>query len=486
MPKRIVLDREDMQGLIVRGYKEHFFSCFSLLRFGADPQQMAATKQWLGRLQVKDATRERAATYINIAFTYRGLARVGCPPAILSGFSDEFCGGMTAPHRQRIFGDNGANAPENWAWGNKAESVDAVLLVYARTAADLATRYGSLRAEFAGCGVREVRTIDTCRMPHDKEHFGFHDGIANPTIEGLGGRGIATSSPPVKAGEFILGYENDYQRFTARPVVDRVFDPQHLLKDDVEGSGGADFGRNGSYLVFRQLYQNSYGFWSFIDQAARKLPNAMAARGRSWLGAKMIGRWQSGAPVVLAPEYDDAALASEDRFLFRAGDADGLACPIGAHIRRANPRDGFILVNASDSIALSNRHRLLRRGRSYGPALADSMKPEDVLTRGPDGIDRGLCFICLNANISRQFEFVQGSWINDPSFNELHDDVDPLLGQRGRFSASKGQAHAGGTFTIPAQPMRARVQSVPNFITVRGGAYFFLPGLAALRYLVQC
>ena len=77
-----------------------------------------------------------------------------------------------------------------------------------------------------------------------------------------------------------------------------------------------------------------------------------------------------------------------------------------------------MLVNAAESVALSNRHRLLRRGRSYGPPLVDSMKPEDVLARGPDGVDRGLCFICLTANISRQFEFVQGSWINDPTFNQ--------------------------------------------------------------------
>jgi Dyp-type peroxidase family len=480
------LEREDMQGLLVRGYKEHFFSCFSLLRFGSQPHEIAATKRWLAGLDVKDATSERADQYVNIAFTHGGLERLGCPPAILSGFSDEFCGGMTAPHRARILGDSGANAPEMWGWGNDAESVDAVLLVYAREAAQLAACYDSLTAAFPACGIRQVKKIDTCRLRDDnKEHFGFHDGIASPTIEGLGGRGIASSLPPVKAGEFILGYENEYQRFTTRPVVDRVFDPKHLLKPDVEGSGGVDFGRNGSYLVFRQLYQDVHGFWSFIDQAAGKLQGAGAARGRSWLAAKMIGRWQSGAPLVLAPERDDPALASKDDFVYRAGDADGIACPIGAHVRRTNPRDAFMLVNAADSMALSNRHRLLRRGRSYGPALAESMTPEEVLARGPDGVDRGLCFICLTANISRQFEFVQGSWMNDPTFNQLHDDVDPLLGQRGRFSASEGKPGAVGTLTIPALPVRTRVHGLPNFVSVRGGAYFFLPGKAALRYLAQ-
>src|SRR4029077_2942224 len=173
--------------------------------------------------------------------------------------------------------------------------------------------------------------------------------------------------------------------------------------------------------------------------------------------------------IVLAPDGDDPSLADEDDFLYRVRDSGGIGCPIGAHIRRTNPRDGFMFVDPAASAALSNRHRLLRRGRSYGPALVESMKPEDVLARGPDGADRGLCFLCLTANISRQFEFVQGSWINDSSFNTLHDDVDPLLGERDRFSESS----AGGTFTIPAVPVRARLHGLPNFVTVRGGAYFF-------------
>ena len=486
-----VLDREDMQGLIARGYREHVASTFLLFRFR--PNSIVEAKRWLASLPVKNSASARSDahvngddTYINIAFSYGGLQRLGCPAAILSGFSDEFCAGMTAPHRSRILGDEGDNAPDKWQWGSEKQPVDGVLLVYARTHATLRTRYSSLSANFDSCGIDVVKKIDTCRLPHDKEHFGFHDAIANPIIEGLGGRSTATSMPPVKAGEFILGYKNEYLHYTARPVVDRTLDPHHILKDDVEGSGGADFGRNGSYLVFRQLRQNVYGFWSFIDQTIGKLPKLPAQNPRLWLGAKMVGRWQSGAPTVLTPDYDDHGLAKADDFLYRDSDPDGIACPISAHIRRVNPRDGFMLVNASRSIALSNRHRLLRRGRSYGPALTKSMLPQDMLAHGPDDVDRGLCFICLTANISRQFEFVQGSWINDPSFNTLHDDVDPLLGKRGRFTSADGQQSTEGTFTIPASPVRLRVHGLINFITMRGGAYFFAPGKAALRYLVQC
>src|SRR4029077_11193656 len=187
--------------------------------------------------------------HFNIAFTHRGLERLGCPPAILSGFSDEFICGLRTPHRARILGDSGANSPERWEWGNAAAPVDAALLLYALTATDLTACYNSLRAQFGAHGIDEIKKIDTDRKHgDDREHFGFHDGITNPTIAGLKGRAIRTSSAPVKAGEFILGYENEYRRITARPVVDRAFDPQHLLKADVEGSGGADFGRNGSYL----------------------------------------------------------------------------------------------------------------------------------------------------------------------------------------------------------------------------------------------
>lgn len=181
-------------------------------------------------------------TYINIAFSYVGLQQLGCPSAILSGFSDEFCGGMTEPHRRRILGDEGDNAPDQWEWGNEIQQVHAVLLVYARSSSTLLARCNLLTASFDKCGIDFVKKIGTCRLRNNKEHFGFHDAIASPTIEGLGDRGVATSMPPVKAGEFILGYKNEYQQYTARPVVDRALDPNHILKDDVEGAGGADFG----------------------------------------------------------------------------------------------------------------------------------------------------------------------------------------------------------------------------------------------------
>jgi Dyp-type peroxidase family len=192
------------------------------------------------------------------------------------------------------------------------------------------------------------------------------------------------------------------------------------------------------------------------------------------LAARIVGRWPSGAPLVLTPDQDQAALADANDFGYAAVDPYGYRCPIGAHIRRAHPRDALDPHPGSDaSIALDKRHRLLRRGREYGPPL-----PPDETLAAPASTndDRGLHFICVNANIARQFEFVHHTWLNNPKFAGLYDDADPLVG-----------AHrpSGGTFTMQAPPVRTRVSGLPRFVQPRGGAYFFLPGLRALRYLAR-
>jgi deferrochelatase/peroxidase EfeB len=112
------------------------------------------------------------------------------------------------------------------------------------------------------------------------------------------------------------------------------------------------------------------------------------------------------------------------------------------------------------------RHRLLRRGRSYGPRIAEPLVD--------DKAERGLHFICLCADIERQFEFVQQTWINNPVFGQLVGEVDPLVG-----SQTAGDA----VFTIQREPVRRRLRDVKCFVTLRGGAYFFLPSIKALRWL---
>jgi Dyp-type peroxidase family len=234
-------------------------------------------------------------------------------------------------------------------------------------------------------------------------------------------------------------------------------DPGCLLLPDPAGSGAVDFGRNGSYLVFRQLEQDVEGFWQFVDAATRRADGSPDSGGGAALAAKMVGRWPSGAPLVKAPDHDAPALAEDNDFAYR-DDPRGLACPIGAHVRRANPRDSLGPEPAA-SLDASDRHRLLRRARSYGPAGGT-----------------GLYFICLAGDLARQFEFVQHTWLNSATFNGLYADADPLTGSR---------HPAGATFTIPARPVRRRYRGLPQFVRTRGGAYFFLPGVSAVRYLAQ-
>jgi Dyp-type peroxidase family len=243
------------------------------------------------------------------------------------------------------------------------------------------------------------------------------------------------------------------------------------LPRDPAGSGRADLGRNGTYLVVRQLRQDVAGFWRYLESATRHPDGSADAAAKIRLGARLVGRWPGGAPLVLSPDRDDPALSSATDFGYYAADPDGLRCPIGAHVRRTNPRDSLDPDPGSQkSIDIGNRHRLLRRGREYGPVAS-----ADQLASGvDDGIERGLHFLCLSANIARQFEFIQHTWVNNPKFSGLYQDADPLVAAR---------RDGADCFTIPGQPVRTRLTALPQFVTTRGGAYFFLPGLKALRYL---
>jgi Dyp-type peroxidase family len=234
--------------------------------------------------------------------------------------------------------------------------------------------------------------------------------------------------------------------------VDTADDPGRVLPR-TDDPGRANLGRNGSYLVLRQLAQDVDGFRRFIDQAGQADPDAGAR-----LAAKMVGRWPDGTPLTRSPEHP----ADDNDFGYADGDAAGLGCPLGAHIRRANPRDALDPeAGPEQSVRSVNRHRLLRRGRAYGDPS------------GPG--ERGIHFMCLNANIARQFEFVQHTWLNNPKFAGLYDDTDPLVVTH--------QGDTGRTFTVQGRPLRQRVTGLPAFVTVRGGAYFFLPGIRALRFL---
>ncbi len=455
------LELDDVQGLFARGYGNLSDAAFLLVELG----EADAARRWLRAVAPAVTTggekpQERA---LNLAVTSSGLERLGLPADVLALFSHEFVTGMTTPNRQRILGDVGENAPERWEWGGTgAGRVDALLLLYGRDDAALAALEREQERLYGECGVRLVRRLGTADLD-GIEPFGFRDGISQPFVEGLGKTGPREAT--VRAGEFLLGYQNEYGQYTDRPLLDPAADPEGVLPRDVGGSGRADLGRNGSYLVFRQLAQDVGGFWRWADAATRRSDGTSDPAARLRLAAKMVGRWPSGAPLTLARDADDPKLADANDFGYHEDDAHGGGCPVGAHIRRSNPRDSRDpRPGSSRSLEINRRHRIVRRGREYGAAL-----PPDQAVHGDDGIERGLHFICLNANIQRQFEFVNHTWLNNPKFGELYDDADPFF--------------APGAFTIPTDGVRERFTEVPRFVTVKGGAYFFLPGLAALRYL---
>ena len=232
-----------------------------------------------------------------------------------------------------------------------------------------------------------------------------------------------------------------------------------------------DLGQNGSYLAYRKLQQDVAAFWQFMSQEAASDGVPDIAR-TVWLASKCVGRWPSGAPLVLAPDADDPALGDRDDF-FYAGDADGLACPLGAHIRRSNPRDGLKPYPAPQSLSMTEAHRLLRRGRVYGAPLFDSsllqhlstaQARDMLLSLKDDGRARGIQFLCVNASLKSQFEFVQQTWCNNVHFGGLNDNPDPLLGDR------RPADERPGRMTIQREGGSLRTRPLPRFVTVKAGA----------------
>jgi Dyp-type peroxidase family len=436
----------------------------------------AAARRWLAQLvdEVTTADGKQERVSVNVAFTSEGLEHLGLDAGSIQTFSRAFFEGMATEHRSRILGDAKENGPANWNWGgaDKTKAVDILLLLFAVDEAELDLLLARQRARFAQGGISELTALGAGRQPDSHEHFGFADGMGQPAIEGSPQAKKAVARNLLKPGEILMGQTNAYDKPADSPLVDAARDPQRFLLDAIQVQGRAgdktvmrDLGRNGTYLVFRQLAQHVGDLYHFLDEAARTPDGQLDENASSRLAAKFVGRWPSGAPLVLAPDKDDPALADADDFGYYDRDPRGFACPLGSHIRRANPRDS-LGPNPTKALESANTHRILRRGRSYGHRLPNP--------RLDDGGERGLHFICLNSDIERQFEFVQQTWINNPVFGGLNGEVDPLVGY-----VDKGDA----IMTVPADPLRTRVHNIRRFVTVKGGAYFFLPGIRALRYL---
>jgi Dyp-type peroxidase family len=383
-------------------------------------------------------------------------------------FSREFREGITNPHRQRLLGDHGDSAPEGWNWGGPSNTVHILLLIFGGTRLLLHEYYDRFKLQFAENGLKETGVLEGKTLPGNKEPFGFRDGIAQPIIKGAGIEGAESNT--VAAGEFILGYKNEYGVFPDSPVISEAQGNLNLLPADVSGSGLKDLGRNGSYLVLRQIEQHVDAFNSFIHMKTKNEEGVEDVQAGKRLAAKMMGRWQNGAPLVTHPDSDPGFQSDDNGFLF-SEDKDGLKCPYGAHIRRINPRDNIESNGKKKSLQLSKRHRILRRGRVYSITANDNVmdaKANEV----------GLLFLCINADIGKQFEFLSYTWANYPNIAELYNDPDPLIGVM-QFPKPGYQQN----FTIQNAGVNETITDLRRFITIRGGAYFFFPSITGIRYL---
>ena len=489
------VELEDVQGILRFGYKHHKEACFLLLRV----KDAGAARAWLAQAPVTNAVTADAPpqTVLQVAFTSEGLRALGIAADIIDGFSSEFIEGMSRDaDRARRLGDVGPDDPGHWQWGAGQHIPHVLLLLYA-----VPGRLGEWRQTIeAQCdtGFEQMACLPVSDL-RDVEPFGFVDGISQPEIDWARRRPARDQDQLVYTnlsclGEFLLGYPNEYGLYTDRPLLDPHRDSGGMLPRAENITDKADLGRNGSYLVMRQLRQDVQGFWQFLHQQAGGDP----ALPQRWAEA-MVGRTLRGEPLVgrtnQAIAGDAAAPARELNDFTYASDPQGIRCPLGAHIRRTNPRNADLppggpgIVSrlkrmlgfdagalAQDLVASTRFHRLLRRGRDYGAQLS----PAQALSDTPVDAESGLYFICLGANIARQFEFVQSAWVMGTKFDGLRNEGDPLLGNR--------QAGADGVtnnvFSMPrADGPDERLYGLPQFITMRGGAYFFLPGIRALRYL---
>ncbi len=481
------LELSDIQGIILNGYGSLDNARFLFLKV----KNSAKAKKWLAQIAPEIATSqhwgERKTNHLtnclNLALTAEGLKALDLDQDTLQQFPDEFLQGMSTPYRARVFGDTGESDPNKWVVGNpKKEPVHVLLMIYGRNK-ELLESFAAKQEKNIRLngGLDEVFRKDTAKVMENKEHFGFHDGISQPHVEMEDFAFSGKENENIHPGDFVLGYTNQFNQMPLSPLVPKSSDPGDILLSGQGAPDSKDMGQNGSFLVFRLLEQDVVGFWEYFEKKAGVLnPHETPI---DFLAAKCVGRWPSGAPLVLSQDHDDKELGMDSKrnnhFQYAKEDPQGLTCPVGSHIRRANPRNSLqanmgadATSNPDDSLTMVNRHRILRRGRSYGEYILNPLTAKNV--KG----ERGLMFFCVNASISRQFEFVQQTWLNNDKFDGLYQGRDPIVGENDGTPQSQ--------MVVQGEPERKVVTGLPRFVQVKGGAYFFLPSVRALKFYPNC
>jgi Dyp-type peroxidase family len=376
--------------------------------------------------------------WVSLAFTWNGLRKLGLDEASLGTFPEPFRQGMAA--RAQMLGDAGVNHPDNWEDNMASENLHAVVILFARDRNErerCIKKHQEYLDQAPGVEILSSLLLEAVPpLDYVHEHFGYRDRITTPVIEGMGIEPTPGSSPASKPGEFFLGYPDDTGVMPIQPQ------PEMLTK-------------NGSFLAYRKMQEHVGAFRDFLKE------NGNTPEEQELVAAKIMGRWRTtGAPLVLSPDKDDPELGFDNQrnnnFDYEKMDPKGYACPVGSHCRRMNVRD-------SNVSRIMNRRLIIRRGGTYGPYL-----PDDV---PDDGANRGIAVFAGCADLARQFEFLISVWANDPEFGHLNER-DPFAGSiDGAFE-----------ITVPKKPIKKKLKGLQAFTTMRGGAYFFLPGNNALNY----
>ncbi len=483
--KQAALDLADIQGFVLRAYRmpmvRHFLLAVSVpaqarMQLGrlvsgdeSDTPQVTTAADWhVGfapgpRDDPADAPRFTPDYCLNIGITWPGLVALEVPervPALSFMSFGAFIEG--AAERAELVGDTDASSPRNWI-GGFGTGDDHVLVTLHAISPEAITHYSDRLREWMSerDAFREIWRQDGMALtemqngqpvPTSRVHFGYTDGLTTPTVRG---------GPE--------NYPSDHQQ----PCEPWLF----VLRDDATNyvvPQPRALGRNGSFAVFKKVEADVVGFEDFLQSNRDTIDPEL-------LAAKMCGRWRNGVPLALSPETDSPAggISPEQLNDFEyvladgSGDPKGIRCPVGAHIRRVNPR-GQPVAGQGRPGGSNNSHRLIRRGMPYGPAY-DPGKPYD-------GIERGMLFHFINSSIENQYEFVLRRWVNDGEFaggvRLAPSSKDPLVGTQDPAESSFVIPQAGGGPPI-------EVTGLSNFVTTRAAAYVFLPSITAIRLIAN-
>ena len=436
------LELHEIQAVVLRPRPAPYVGTYVLLRV----DDAEAGREALRRLapHIASATNwwKEANTWLALGISYAGLEALGVPQESLQSFPEAFRVGMAA--RAQQLRDVGVNDPKNWDKPYGAGHVHIGVMAFSDSEEKRQRALAIAREQYEGAsGVTVLATQDFGAQPGDLNSLGYKDGIDQPAIEGSGVEPPPGYGRPIKAGEFILGYPGE------------AGIPLPMPQPDI-------LGRNGTFVGFRK-YQTRVGAFNRFLRA-----NGSTEEERELVAAKLVGRWRSGAPLTLAPDADNPALGADPK---RNNDFDytndphGRQIPFGAHIRRMNPRDTE-LTRLTDV----NLHRLIRRGTTYG-------LPYDphALSEADDEVPRGAIFLFISAKAMATIEFLQQEWINDGNFIGVGNERDPIIGRQ----------EDGATFTIPKDPVRRRIHGIQTFNVLKGGEYFFVPSMSALKWLAD-